>query len=219
MIAVTLNRVDPSRNMRRFYRLDVQPDLFGGVLLLKQWGRIGARRRIMAERYDDEALAVTTLQRQGNTNPLRHGIGHRYATWTEAFRRTDNDASGAVGPRSRNASGRSAAHPLPEASRPARQGATLAGRRGRARGELQEDYRAWLDALPESLRESATAEALRAVTEIDLSELESAEPPRGCGRDCARETGQARMSLNGLANPDVCRTQQEQCLGENRTLC
>jgi hypothetical protein len=49
--------------------------------------------------------------------------------------------------------------------------------------ELQEEYRAWLEALPESLQESATAEALRAITDIDLSELESVEPPRGYGRD------------------------------------
>jgi hypothetical protein len=55
--------------------------------------------------------------------------------------------------------------------------------------ELQEDYRAWLEALPESLQQSATAEARCApFTEIDLSELESVEPPRGYGRDCA-ETG------------------------------
>ena len=51
MNAIELCRVDPSRNMRRFHRLDIQPDLFGGVLLLKQWGRIGARGRIMAERH------------------------------------------------------------------------------------------------------------------------------------------------------------------------
>jgi predicted DNA-binding WGR domain protein len=34
MNAVELRRIDPAKNMRRFYRLDVQPDLFGGVLLL-----------------------------------------------------------------------------------------------------------------------------------------------------------------------------------------
>jgi hypothetical protein len=32
MNAVLLRRIDPARNMRRFYSLDVQPDLFGGVL-------------------------------------------------------------------------------------------------------------------------------------------------------------------------------------------
>jgi hypothetical protein len=49
--------------------------------------------------------------------------------------------------------------------------------------ELQADYQAWLDALPDNLQESATAEALRTIAEIDLSELESVEPPRGYGRD------------------------------------
>ena len=48
---------------------------------------------------------------------------------------------------------------------------------------LQEDYRAWLDSLPDNLAESLTAEALRAVCEIDLSDLESVDPPRGFGRD------------------------------------
>ena len=48
---------------------------------------------------------------------------------------------------------------------------------------LQEDYRAWLDALPPSLAESSTALALNAICDIDLSELEAVEPPRGYGRD------------------------------------
>jgi len=33
MNAVHLRRMDPTRNMSRFYRLDIQPDLFGRVLL------------------------------------------------------------------------------------------------------------------------------------------------------------------------------------------
>ena len=49
--------------------------------------------------------------------------------------------------------------------------------------ELQEEYRAWRDSLPDNLAESATAEALRAVCDLDLSELDSVEPPRGFGRD------------------------------------
>ena len=28
-------------NMRRFYRMEVWPDLLGGALLMRQWGRIG----------------------------------------------------------------------------------------------------------------------------------------------------------------------------------
>ena len=48
--------------------------------------------------------------------------------------------------------------------------------------ELQADYQQWLDALPESLADTPTADALRAVCDLDLSGLEI-EPPRGFGRD------------------------------------
>ena len=34
-----------------------------------------------------------------------------------------------------------------------------------------------------NLADSSTAEALRAVCDIDLSDLDSVEPPRGFGRD------------------------------------
>jgi predicted DNA-binding WGR domain protein len=43
MSAVHLIRIDPARNMRRFYRLDVQPDLFSGFAVVKEWGRIARR--------------------------------------------------------------------------------------------------------------------------------------------------------------------------------
>lgn len=49
--------------------------------------------------------------------------------------------------------------------------------------ELQAAYQEWLDNLPESLQGSTTAEALQAICEVDLSELQSLEPPRGFGRD------------------------------------
>ena len=71
MGAEHLRRGDDSRNMRRFYRLDVQPDLFGGVLLMKEWGRIGARGRMVAERYDSEALAADALQRHADRKKRR----------------------------------------------------------------------------------------------------------------------------------------------------
>ena len=48
--------------------------------------------------------------------------------------------------------------------------------------ELQADYQQWLDALPESLADTPTADALRAVCDLDLSGLEI-DPPRGFGRD------------------------------------
>jgi hypothetical protein len=48
---------------------------------------------------------------------------------------------------------------------------------------LQAEYAAWSDALPESLRDSATAEALQEIVDLDLESLADVRPPRGFGRD------------------------------------
>ena len=48
---------------------------------------------------------------------------------------------------------------------------------------LQTEYEAWLEALPDTLQDTATAEALRTISELDLSELQAIDPPRGFGRD------------------------------------
>ena len=42
---------------------------------------------------------------------------------------------------------------------------------------------AWLEALPENMADGATADALRAICDLDLSELQSIVPPKGFGRD------------------------------------
>jgi hypothetical protein len=42
---------------------------------------------------------------------------------------------------------------------------------------------AWLEAMPTSLHDGATADALQAICELDLSDLQAIEPPRGFGRD------------------------------------
>ncbi|WFE77180.1 WGR domain-containing protein [Roseinatronobacter sp. S2] len=56
-----MRRVDPARNMRRFYRMSIQPDLFGGASLVREWGRIGYRGQMMSELHADEGQAVTAL--------------------------------------------------------------------------------------------------------------------------------------------------------------
>lgn len=49
--------------------------------------------------------------------------------------------------------------------------------------DAQAEYAAWLDSLPDSVLDSATAEALRAICDLDLTELQAIEPSRGFGRD------------------------------------
>ena len=48
---------------------------------------------------------------------------------------------------------------------------------------LQAEYTTWLDALPDSLRDSDTAYALQDIVDIDLAQLAEIQPPRGYGRD------------------------------------
>ena len=48
---------------------------------------------------------------------------------------------------------------------------------------IQAEYAAWLQAMPEATRDTATGEALLAITELDLDELVAIQPPRGFGRD------------------------------------
>ncbi len=48
---------------------------------------------------------------------------------------------------------------------------------------LQAEYARWLTGLPDSLRDTATAEALEALADLELTALADIEPPRGYGRD------------------------------------
>ena len=49
--------------------------------------------------------------------------------------------------------------------------------------DLQAEYQAWLDSLPENLQSSAVAEQLEAICDLDLESLQDGDPPRGFGRD------------------------------------
>lgn len=56
-----LKRIDPACNMKRFYRMTVQHDLFGGSLLIREWGRIGRRGQDLVEQHPDEGQAINSL--------------------------------------------------------------------------------------------------------------------------------------------------------------
>ena len=71
MDAVVLHRVDPSRNMRRFYRLEVQRDLFGFWLLLLEWGRIGRSGQTRIASFATLGEAHAALERQRRAKERR----------------------------------------------------------------------------------------------------------------------------------------------------
>jgi predicted DNA-binding WGR domain protein len=64
MSAITLHRTDPARNMCRFYRLDVQPDLFGEWCVVREWGRIGQSGQMRVVPYSTMTEAQTALEQQ-----------------------------------------------------------------------------------------------------------------------------------------------------------
>lgn len=60
-----LHRLDPERNMARFYALTVERSLFGEFLLVRMWGRIGTRGRSRPDWYataEDAEAAGRRLQ-------------------------------------------------------------------------------------------------------------------------------------------------------------
>ena len=59
----SLYRVEPSKNMNRYYTLSVQPNLFGGFSLLRNWGRIGTGGQIRVDFFDDEDAAISASDR------------------------------------------------------------------------------------------------------------------------------------------------------------
>lgn len=63
---IHLRRIDPSQNMRRFYMLAIQPTLFGGASVIRNWGRIGTSGQSLMETFDSEddaSSASLRLQR------------------------------------------------------------------------------------------------------------------------------------------------------------
>jgi len=58
---VRIERREPEHNRQRFYRMYVQPDLFGGCTLFREWGRIGTAGRQVRDAFADEGQAVDAL--------------------------------------------------------------------------------------------------------------------------------------------------------------
>ena len=71
MNAVILYRTDRAKNMHRFYRLDVQPDLFGQWCLMREWGRIGTTGRERSTPFPTSQETHATLDKQRRVKEQR----------------------------------------------------------------------------------------------------------------------------------------------------
>jgi predicted DNA-binding WGR domain protein len=58
-----LQRREPARHMARFYRLWASADLWGRVVVMREWGRIGSPGRVRVDHYDNATDAAAWLAR------------------------------------------------------------------------------------------------------------------------------------------------------------
>ncbi|MBL0407527.1 WGR domain-containing protein [Microvirga aerilata] len=59
---VVLRRINPVKNMARFYSLEVGRDLLGRVVLVRRWGRIGSAGKTRLDEHVGEGEAMAALQ-------------------------------------------------------------------------------------------------------------------------------------------------------------
>ncbi len=71
-----LVRIQPGRNLFRFYQASVQPTLFGTWSLVREWGRIGQPGRVMTNEHPTEDDARSALDRLRHRKE-RRGYGDR----------------------------------------------------------------------------------------------------------------------------------------------
>lgn len=80
---VVLDRIRPAQNERRFYALSVTTDLFGNILLLRNWGRIGTGGRIRFDLYSGTPEAMNALENLAHAKQ-RRGYEHREVRHVES---------------------------------------------------------------------------------------------------------------------------------------
>ncbi len=70
-LRVELRRVRPERNEWRFYIMEVSRDLFGDIVLLRYWGRLGTGGRLRSDPYPDVPTASAALSSLGDSKRRR----------------------------------------------------------------------------------------------------------------------------------------------------
>ena len=79
--AGSLRRIDPAQNAARFYSMDVERDLFGRVVLVRRWGRLGTFGKVRLDEHPDEERALQALmaiEAQEEAPGLSVSVGPRW---------------------------------------------------------------------------------------------------------------------------------------------
>lgn len=56
-----LEKRHPAKNIARFYRMAVMPNLFGEWSLYREWGRIGQNGQVRLDCFEEEHQAIAAL--------------------------------------------------------------------------------------------------------------------------------------------------------------
>ena len=58
-----LQAIEPAKNKSRFYKLLIQPDLWGGVSLVREYGRISQPGTVILNWYEKELDVLESMKR------------------------------------------------------------------------------------------------------------------------------------------------------------
>jgi predicted DNA-binding WGR domain protein len=75
-----LTRTDPTRNINRFYIVDVTLTLFGEWVVVREWGRRGSPGTVRLNSYQRRDEAETAEQRT-----IKRRLHHGYAPIAQTF--------------------------------------------------------------------------------------------------------------------------------------
>jgi len=65
-------KIDAAKNMSRYYQLQVLPDLFGGFVLVCEWGRIGRQGQEQRHHFATMEEAVKALEQRSQKRERRN---------------------------------------------------------------------------------------------------------------------------------------------------
>jgi predicted DNA-binding WGR domain protein len=71
---LVLRRFEPEQNVARFYALMIERDLFGRIVLVRHWGRVGSRGR---ERLDEHASEGEAAEAMGKLAAAKRRRGYQ----------------------------------------------------------------------------------------------------------------------------------------------
>src|ERR1700735_4880470 len=93
-LQLVLERVDPARNIARYYVLSIEQTLFAEHTLIRRWGRIGClgRERLQFFRNEDAPRAQVKLEKW-LTRKRKRGYARRSAQARPALVRHDSASS------------------------------------------------------------------------------------------------------------------------------